>query len=917
MSLFASRKFKRGFLKSVNLALVLSMMLSLVPAAPAHAADQRTNADCVRAEDGFDIFLPFITGAQDAVASVADAFQAPQAAPRTITWEAGKTYSYDYRAEINNTGSKRDAEGNTESSSNKTVVEAVAELSITSVKDDGTFVGQVVLMDPFVCSADESNEEIVDNAEFTAELQKPIIFEQTPAGVVTSIQTPADARPTVANIQKGVVNTLQMTLRADSDSYSAQETGGQGIYNVAYTLTEEGDNLKINKTYNQDSYTELNKDGDETNSLTMSTDVNATLDGDKGIITQITGSETIQTGDGIEDPDGSNQGFDGTTAWTKIASETSLTFKSVSDTPAVRSAALSAVYVDGDLKADFGDQDQYENVAAIDLETVDLNAEIDALVAAPDNPDVFLRVMDLVAADEGNVVIDTVKAKLDANASNEAASNALIDVLAMAGTPYAQSILAGIVDSTAQVGAASISATLSITTEEHALISLVLVDSPTMTTVNAVKNVSQGSGDLKGTAVSVLGATIDKLGDSDAQMADTLTNDLIGSLNSAGSEEEVELYLGALGNTGEDIPVGEITKFISDTLTLGGGEVLTETLGLQFAAYSALGRIPGQEAEDVLVAALNDGDELLGTRLTIFDMLSERDDLSSLGQAALQQNASLGDLGTEGVSAADANAPDYRASKSWNKRFGNGRLGLELPGRFTVMTPNHYNGIYLYAQQKADGLVWNRRINIADGRMALWRNTSTSYKFGAYLDLLNYRIRRKYERQFTCAWNRSGNLWSGNYTSRFNYRIPVLAIITVGVEVRLGAHARLDWSVGANVCNPADLTAFGSITPRAYATASADAYVSLVVVRGGVGVTARIMDTRFQLTLTGAFVSGNPRICVTIRIITQALSGRVYAFADRRSITWSGIKWKRIFTGNLATFGTPSRTYTIWQRCWP
>lgn len=912
--------------KVTNLALILSLLLSVIPHGSLLAADGQASsptAECERADTTSNtIFLPIINGGQGAVAALVDAVSAPQDAPRTITWAAGKTYTYDYKVEVTNTGFTRDQTEGTKQSEepSRTVVEAVAEIAITSVGEDGTAVGQVTLKDTFVCTADGKNgtEAIADDAEFTTALETPIIFEQSAAGVITSVQLPENSNPTVTNVQKGVINALQVTLQTDSNSYTVEEVGGQGTYNAKYELTEEGDNLNIARTYDDAAFSDMKMAGDETNSLSLSTSTSAVLDGGLGILTSVNTEEKIATGDGTDDlVDGSEQGFDGATAWAEISTVVNLTYKSMADTPAIRSAALSAVYVEGSLGAEFN-PDESSNPTGIAIDELDLDAEIEALVDEPNNPVVFLRVMDIVRADlSGTTVLDVVKAKLTANAENTDAANALLDVLTQTGTPYAQDILVMFIDSSSSVEAASITARTTITTEEHALISLVLIDSPTMTTVNSIKSASEQAGELQSTAISVLGATVDKIADSDPNTAGSLTNDLLAGLSNAGTEEGIDAYLNALGNAQQPEAVDEISSYLTGTLTLDSGEVLSDTAiyGLQFGAYSALGRIPGQEAENLLIAGLNNDDNPLGTRLTIFDLMSERGDLSSAGLAALQQNSGLGNIGTDGsVSAADANAIDAILSRSWNKSFGNSKLGLALPGKFTVATPPDYYP-YAYAQQEVDGYVWNRKFSIADGRLGMWRHNSSQYKYGAYLYLLNYSITRKYENTFSCALSRSGSLWSYNKSLKFNYQIPVAGIITVGVEVRIGATAGLNYGLSVNACNLSNSSASAAVYPYAYATAAADAYVSLAVVRGGVGISAKIADTRFTLSLTGTY-NGNARICVDISVRVQALSGNIYAFADRRKYVIFG-SWKRFWSGNLASFGTPTRNYDLVVRCWP
>jgi len=847
----------KNFMKIVNVLLILAMLLTSLPMATQAAVPNRLTQDtlCAMTTDpsGPDnkLYLPVITngpsGLWAAMTQSVFGSQAPLQSTREFNYEVGKTYTYDYAVDVTSKSFQKTAAGTDETGSNMTVINMKAAVTIDSKNDDGSFSGTIVLNDPFLCTNDGTTETFGGGEEFTAELQKPLKFTQATNGNITSVQIPESSNVTAANMQKGVINALQMTLQAE-DTYTVEEAGGQGKYNVDYELSEADGNLAIKKSYNQDSFTEQNRQGDETNAFTLDTSLSATLDSSQGILTSVNGTEMIETGDGIEDADGSNTGFSGATAWTTIATNSKLTFVSVSEaSSAIRAAALNLVYQEDGLGANLDEESESPMQAEIDEENIDLDAEVQALVDAPDDMLIFIRILDLIALDPGTDVLDTIEIKLSENSDNDIVTTVLIDLLVETGTPYAQDILNGILGNDT-VHAAGLSATMSITTEEHALIGLVLIDSPTMTTVNTVKDLSGQEGDdLKDTAVSVLGAAIDKLAENgDAEMSASLTADLVASLGDAGSEEELELYIGALGNASQPDAIDDIAKYITGTLTLANGTEITETTGIRFAALSAAANIPGQGAEDLLVAALSDEDELLGFRLTAFDALSGRSaSLSEEGAAALNANTALGSIGTdgegstpdeEGVMAAGINATDAVFSRSWNKRFGNGRLGLEVPGVFTVKTPNDYNGLYLYAQQKADGLVWNRRINLVDGRVQFWRNSSTTYKFGAYLDLLNYRIRKKYEQQFNCAWSRNANLWKGSQSKSFGYRIPILAIISINIDISLGVSASLDYQLRANICNPAAMSGYAAILPSGHASASASASLSLWLVRGGVGV---------------------------------------------------------------------------------
>lgn len=932
MKKFMKPKTRQRILKSLNILIVFVLIFSVLPPSIAQAATSRssvlTDGNCVPTVTGgasTSIFLPIVS-AQNGLAKVASIFRDPQIVPRVVTWESAKTYIYDYKVEVNSSSYKRDTEGTTQSNPSKTIVQGIAEIAITNVDADGLATGQVTLIDPFVCTTDATNgqEAVGGDPEVTAALATPIIFQQSTDGVITSVQLPANGDTIATNVLKGIVNALQLNLKADSNEYTVEESGGQGTYNAKYTLTEDGDNLNIARTYDRGSFTDLNATGDEAESLTIDTQTNAVLDGDTGVLASVNTTEVMKTGDGIEEPDGSNAGFDGMTAWTEISSSVDLNFKSVSTTPEIQAASLTAPYVADDLGANFDDSG-VQNPKGIDFDTLDLDAEIDALVNVPDNPEVFSRVIDVLEADEGTdeLVINKIEEKLAANSTNGDAVATLIDVLAASGSQTAQNVLAGLVDSTQNVSAASIGATMSVTSTEHALISMVLVDTPTITTVNAVKNVSQLAGDLQSTAISVLGATADKMSRIDQQMADELTDELIAGLGNSETLADLDVYLGALGNTRQEGTVEVLSDYLTQTLTVGG-EVVTDTLGIQFATYSSLGRIPGLASEELLIAGLGDDSQYLGTRLQIFELMSKRDDLSAAGLAALSENAGLGDVNTDDLHATGLNAPEIKYSKNWNRTFGYSKLGISLPGWFSGSGPPGKSKIDLMLLQRANANILGDTFNIATGLMMFWK-PKDNYRFGVWLDLANYRIQRKYVKDFTqqvsaadsnsvsaCNLGKKGTLWKFNKSLSRSFSVPVAGIIPVGVSVKVGASASLKWEITGNVCSASDLFARGSIGPNVNAYASADAYLSLWVVRGGIGVTATILDTTFDLGVAVRY-QGRTRSCVEAIVTVKPLSGTIYAYADRRNWRW---KWKRAWDGTLATFSVPNRTYPLLNRCY-
>jgi len=923
---------------------VIAMFATVIPVAPVMAATSvpaDTLAEtCVRPSSGSSLFLPYVSsGVQGLVAGAKSLWAQPQAVTRELNYEVGKTYRYAYKADSVTSGFQRDSEGVSGEPISKVVIESIAEVTVTGQNADGSYDGQVVLSNVFACGAalapDSTEETIIDNPLIVEALQTPILFTQTSTGEITSVQIAQDANLEVLNYQKGVISALQVNLQ-EGDNYIATERGNQGSYNAAYQLAEQDNLLTINKSYDNTSFTDLIHRGENEDALIIDASTEAVLDGTKGILTSVIESNTVANGSESFEPDGSNAGFDGIANWTQVDTSSSIVFESVESAHNVQSATLTAVYFNDDLGNTLSDDDPVQ----VDWSQIDLEQETNALVTTPTDTNAYLRIMELVNADDEVRVLDKIAEKLATSAANDDAAAALIDVLIEAGTPYAQNILSGVLGNQA-VQAADLSATMSITTEEHALIGLVLLESPTITTITTIKNISEVDATLQDTAISVLGAAVDRLSTTDEQMADEINNTLLAGLASSNDEEEISVYLDALGNAGDIDSLDSISEYITNTLTLGNGDVLTDTEDIQIAALGALRNIPGEEAEGLMVAALQDDEASIGIRLTLYDALLERPNLSAAGVAALQESASLANIGTEenlaGVNSLNASniaMPQTfsRYSRSWDKRFGNKYIGLDLPGRFSSQNYISYfsflgrsfgpktPGLYLYAYQDADALLAKKRFNIASASVTLRGNKrrdgkpSDKYTFGAYLNLLNYRIKKKYENNFNCQTSRNGKVWDGRTSKSWSIKIPIPKFPDITLKAGLGAYARLDYSMNVNLCNPNNMTGRAAIIPSGYATGYGEASASILwgAIKGGAGVKATLLDSRFTLELRAngkAANLGSIRVCVDVNVRMQAIRGEFYVSGKALWFLGGSVP--------VYKFSTATRTYSLYDRCWP
>lgn len=897
---------RRSAWRALNLSLVFALLLSSV--APALAAGEspatvvQTNAGCEQALAGASkVFMSVITAPAKAVMAAAEGiFSDPAAVERKLKYQVGKTYVYDYNLNVVSRSNQRNGEGTTSSDQSKTVMTAQAELSITSQEADGTFVGQVVMKTPYACSADLKNgtDTIADTTELAAELAKPLIFKQKPNGVITAVSYPANARATVVNMQKGVINALQNVLQ-DGASYKVAEVSGQGTFTPTYTLAEQNDTLKITKDYNDKSFSQMQKQGDDIKTLKLTSVVSTVLDGPKGVFSAVESREILETGDGTLESTDPNIKFDGITTWSTVTSQGKLTLKEVKAAVNVQAAASLEGYVDGGLEPIF--EKPAANPLGIDLSKVNVDQELADFETTPTDPNKFAHILDLVAADTTEGVVDKIIARLNANLNNQEIANSYLDMLTVVATPKAQKALTSVIKPS--VDAAGLSATFTITTQQQALINLVRIQSPISSTVDTVAQLSEDSAFvLQNTAITVLGATIDNLSDENPNQAQSLADGLVAKLNSAPLEQK-EIYLEALGNAGVPSTLENIEDYTNVTASLSISDTKVVTEVIEAAAFNALRKIPGERAEGLLVAALTDTTQPGGTRLLVADVLRNRSDLSAGGSTALDGFQIPQDLAGGGTY--------YRTWGSW---LGNSNLGINFPGSFTVSSINQ---LYLYADQQANAYVWGRRFEVARGQLLSYRyNPNPQYQFvGAYLDLAGNRI-VKYEEYILCNYSRSGNLWANNWRWSQRVSIPIVWVITIDVEVKVTVNVAVDYAYGLNVCNVNNSSLYGGVTPRAWVGVVAEAYLNLRLARGGVGINATIMNTRLPGVLTLSYNGSTFRFCGDIRVSTQPLSGYIYAFADVGVDAWVVSVWKRVWQGNLATFNVGTYSYNVLVQCW-
>lgn len=890
-------------MKALNALLVVLLLLGLIPL-PARAAPQAPD------NKGNKIFLPVVAASTSQVTSSASGGKATpilfDVTPRKFRYAVGQIYQYEYGVQIDTTTAKRDAQGVRAEGSDTTVIHAIANVTITGQDTDGAFSGEVVLQEPSLYHTDGTTTYPLEDTDTLNALAVPLRFKQAVNGVITEVAWPANAQAQVVNIQKGVLNALQVTLIDGQDDYVAQEQAGQGALQVHYKLQEQSDGLHITKQYNQDSFTKLVRAGDPDSGMKLENAIELVLDRNQGVISSMFYNESIASGDGAAGVDPSNTGFDGVTTWSTVKSAGRLSLLTVGKGVAAAAVAGAGLtYTTGSLSAQI--TEDVINRAGIDLSKIDLNSELTQLENAPDSPEAHARLLALVEAanTDPNNNIDVLKlitGRLQTNAANDAIASAYIDVLASVGTPQAQEILSAVLGNS-QIYPTLASAPFGTAAKTQALIDISLVKAPTSMTVETVKPLLKSINPaLRDSAATVLGAIANHLANNDQVTAQQLADLLATKLSAARQPADAELYLNAVGNTGALSVLPLIKPYLHATVMINSTGQVTNDLQLQAAALVALRKIPGSDAETLLVDALKDTTQPQTLRVLVANVLHERNDLSKPAQTALDQfSVSL---------TAAPGSYNY----TWTKLLGNNNLGAEFPGGITVSGPPAATGLNANAYQAANAWIFAHSLPIAKGELRSFRQGDYQV-FGAYLSLGGYVISR-FEQQFQCSASRTGNLFNGTLqVLDVTYSVPIFAVLTLNINVKASGSFSLDWNFSVDFCGITQTSLNAGITPKAWVSAAASAYLQLVFVRGGATLNATLLQTQLpaQASLKWmALPTPSLQFCINIQASTQPLSGYLDVWAD----VWSWGSWKRIGSQRLWSFSTPSATYPLLVQCY-
>ncbi len=843
-------------------ALVLALLLSLLPV----AAPSATAQDAPSLPNG---------GCESLLQAPPDASEpgvAPANLNRVLHYEAGRTYQYAWRVQVDSHVYTRGQDGLQETGVNTVGLRADVNVAIVGLNDRGDYVGEVTVAGLIGCNVDGTGQTTPADAVMAAALATPIRFTQSTNGVVTSVAYPPNAPPEAVNLQQSLVGVLQVTLR-EGVAYEASEQGVQGSYQASYTASEQDGRLQVERLLTERSYANLVAEGDVAEALRLTDRTTYVLDGSSGLFHSIRQQQNVTIGGPAAGDSAPAQGM---TSWSEVVASTALDLQRASETAVATAAETTDAMPDGYVQGSLGlmaEPSLLAVPAAAESTPVSLEEELVRWEVAAVQADAseaaltqFDRLRGLAVAQGGEVVVAKAAERLRAVMGQPVLASAYIDLLGAIGTPAAQSALAEALTITVAAGSGADTAGDRVALQ--ALYAIAGLESPTPAVLDAVQLAAERSDFAqRNAAVTVLGAVVGVVAKSDPAVA-ARVQVLADGLAQTQGEEQQAVYLMALGNTQLESAARIIQSYAGGADGAGVPSRLAQT------AQAALRQVETGE-----------------TGLYVPD-----------GTADVERQAAV-----EGAAQSEmaASLPSFRF---WGNLYGGKGLGIEFPG-FLMFTPWDRA---LSVRQDVDAYIWQKKLDLVAATF-YGRLESGSQAVTTALILGNTTVAQR-KVSLGCGQGSSIQLYKRTVPIiDANLGIP-FGPFTIGFRVKANGAFQIDQALSAR-CDLNGATLAGTLTPRAFVLADVQAKVALKIVvevaRGGIGVSARLLDTSVPVGASVGLQPQSARLCISVDITFRPLSGRLYIFGEVRT----PFGWARV-DKTLAKFEVKAQTAKLYDTCY-
>ncbi|MFN3332848.1 MAG: hypothetical protein ACK47M_10090, partial [Caldilinea sp.] len=231
-----------------------------------------------------------------------------------LRYEAGRTYHYVWRVQVDTHVYTQGQDGLQETGVNTVGLRADVSVAIVGQNDRGEYIGEVTVAGLIGCNLEGTDQTAPSDAAMATALATPIRFTQAANGVVTSVAYPPNAPPEAVNLQQSLVGVLQVTLY-EGAAYIASEQGVQGGYQASYTVAEQDGRLQVERLLTERSYANLAAEGDLAEALSLTDRTTYLLDGSTGVFHSIRQQQNVSIGGPAA---GDSAPAQGVTSWSEV-----------------------------------------------------------------------------------------------------------------------------------------------------------------------------------------------------------------------------------------------------------------------------------------------------------------------------------------------------------------------------------------------------------------------------------------------------------------------------------------------------------------------------------------------------------------------------------------------------------------------
>ncbi len=761
-----------------------------------------------------------------------------------LSCRVGETRTYDYDAVF---VSEADVETNEESGYAASTMTGDALVSVTAIaSQDSLCTYAVNLADVNV--AEIVREEVVESAgerELASFFQDTYYFTQSADGQIVDVTLGREEVPEVATFKRGVINSLNVTLRPGKE-YQVVESDITGTYTASYEASPGGGHTQLERSATRTGETNLKK-GLPPITFETTQATSFTLDESTCVLSQVNIDEVVI----IDQPDASDppvsRHYHHETITVRAAAN--ITLLSTSRSTKVRALGMDRnrddmVTLPVNARVGLSAEDNEEAVSGL----------LAQLLTDADNKLLYRALSRAVRADGRGV--DYLRSFLETRRPSGRLAQGIASLLISLGSPQAQAVL---VEHFLAGGSDNES-------RERILGLSTLIDEPGEDLVAAAGAISNdASAGSWSAATLALGAYADKLRDLRPELATEIVDALGARLAAAGHGDDAVLFLRALGNAGAQSTLDRLAGYLASDDAL-----------IRQSAVIAMRKIDSPRVEQILLGHAPIENSL------------------SVGRAIQRVAGERSEKGLGGGSGMNKGLP---VDWDWTETYG----GNVASATFSASAMVASSPYLVDVQAGAVGQVFGNEFDIVDVQLLTEEVNATDRRFLFFIMLAGNEIANVDETE-TCSVTAEDTLWDESISllDVTTPPIPIIGPLTLSFTLDLDLEFYVNFFRAGDWCTANSDLQMG-LTPGVVLEADGYATLTLIIVRGGVGIAGTLIGIEFP-TYADAEMEFQDAPTVCFKIDAQLL------VADMELYAWGQF--------NTFIFGwqpNPRPRWTLWE----